>query len=175
MAEPFIAEIRLIAFTYPPRGWAECNGQILSIAQNTALFSLLGTTYGGNGVTNFALPDLRGRIIVGTGQGPGLSDILEGEVGGAESITLNAAQMTAHNHNLIANASNASTNDPAVGGFAKPFISQRFQNLYQDATNSQAHPQMISAVGSTTAHENRQPHLALIYIIALVGMFPPRQ
>src|SRR5579862_4828879 len=138
MAEPFIGEIRLIAFTYAPRGWAECNGQLLPIQQNQALFSLLGTTYGGNGQTTFALPDLRGRVIVDPGQGNGLSDILEGAIGGLEAVTLQTSQMPAHNHNLVATASNATTNDPTAGMFAKPFITQRLQNLYHDTASSQA-------------------------------------
>jgi microcystin-dependent protein len=174
MSEPYIGEIRLIAFTFVPRNWAACDGQLLSISQNTALFSLLGTTYGGNGQTNFALPDLRGRLIVSAGQGPGLSDIIEGEAAGVESIALSVAQMPAHNHNLFASGVNASTNDPTAGGFAKPFISQRFQNLYQDTTNGQAHAQMIAAAGSGSPHENRAPFLTMMYIIALVGIFPSR-
>src|SRR6478672_10112699 len=98
MSEPFLAEIIMFAGNFAPRGWAFCQGQILSIAQNTALFSLLGTTYGGNGQTTFALPDLRGRVPVGTGQGPGLSNYDLGQVSGSESVTLTVSQMPAHNH-----------------------------------------------------------------------------
>src|SRR5439155_18983562 len=98
MSEPFLGEIRLFGFNFAPRGWAFCQGQLLPIAQNTALFSLLGTTYGGNGQTTFALPDLRGRVAVGFGQGPGLSNIDLGQVSGAETATLTQAQMPAHGH-----------------------------------------------------------------------------
>lgn len=175
MAEPFLGEIRLVAFTYAPRGWATCDGQIMSIAQNTALFSLLGTMYGGNGQSTFALPDLRGRVIVDAGQGPGLGAVVQGEVAGVEAVTLTGPQLPAHNHNLVADSANANSNDPTAGGFAKPFIAARFQNLYQDTTNAQANPQMIAPAGSNSAHENRQPHLTLMYVIALVGIFPPRQ
>ena len=96
--DPFLGEIRWVGFTFAPRGWAECNGQLLSISQNTALFSLLGTTYGGNGLTTFALPDMRGRLPLHQGQGPGLSNRVQGEVGGAESHTLSVAEMPAHDH-----------------------------------------------------------------------------
>lgn len=174
MSAPFLGEIRLVAFNYAPQGWATCDGQILSIAQNTALFSLLGTTYGGNGVNTFALPDLRGRVIVDPGQGPGLSNFVQGEVIGTESVTLTVPQMPAHNHNLVASAENANTNDPTTGTFAKPFIASRFQNLYQDSTNAQANPMMVNVGGSNFGHENRQPYLTLMYIIAMVGIFPSR-
>ncbi|HVT12558.1 MAG TPA: tail fiber protein [Fimbriimonadaceae bacterium] len=174
MSAPFLGEIRLVAFNYAPLGWATCDGQILSIAQNTALFALLGTTYGGNGQSTFALPDLRGRVIVDAGQGPGLSNIVQGEAAGTESVTLNTVQMPAHNHELVAHSANATTNDPTAGGFAKPFIAARFQNLYRDGAETHANPQMIETVGSGSGHENRQPHLTLTYIIALEGIFPSR-
>src|ERR1043166_6694019 len=111
MAEPFLSEIRIMSFVFPPKGWALSNGQLLPINQNTALFSLLGTTYGGNGQTNFALPDLRSQVILGTGQGPGLSNVLQGERGGAESVTVTSGQLPAHTHSLVGAAANATTND----------------------------------------------------------------
>src|SRR5215217_7886099 len=111
MSEPFIGQITQVGFTFAPRGWALCNGQILSIAQNTALFSLLGTTYGGNGQTTFALPDLRGRAPIGPGQGPGLSPRSLGEQSGTENVTLLQSQMPAHNHTV---QSNKATNDAAT-------------------------------------------------------------
>src|SRR5215831_16990317 len=122
MSEPFVAQIQIFAFNFAPRGWAFCAGQILSISQNTALFSLLGTTYGGNGQTTFGLPDLRGRVPLSPGQGPGLSNYSLGQVGGAENVTLTTTQMPQHTHAPQATASDQNTNRPnnavaARGGF----------------------------------------------------------
>src|SRR5215213_5859350 len=111
MADPYIGEIRMFAGNFAPRGWALCNGQLLSISQNTALFSLLGTMYGGNGQTTFALPDLRGRVPLHFGQGPGLSNYVEGEVGGTETVTLTTGEMPSHNHG--ANGNQAPGNSPS--------------------------------------------------------------
>src|SRR3982750_2476369 len=118
MSEPFLAEIIMFGGNFAPRGWAFCSGQILSIAQNTALFALLGTTYGGNGQTTFALPDLRGRAPIGTGQGPGLTNILLGELSGTQSVTLTSQQMPAHNHSVNASATVANTANPTGGSLA---------------------------------------------------------
>jgi microcystin-dependent protein len=171
MTTPMIAEIRLFAGNFAPRGWALCHGQILSIAQNTALFSLLGTTYGGDGRTTFALPDLRGRVPVGQGQGPGLSPNSLGQQGGAETHTLTSSEMPAHNHPT---QSNKATNDaattsrpngkvPAAGG------------AYADTSDGSAlDPDLIGAAGGSQPHNNMQPHLALNYIIALQGIYPSR-
>src|SRR5216117_169121 len=117
--EPFIGQIQAFGFSFAPRGWATCSGQILSIAQNTALFSLLGTTYGGNGQTTFALPDLRGRAMIGPGQGPALSSHVLGEVGGTESTTLNPNQMPAHTHTATFNGSTSTMSGAAVDATLK--------------------------------------------------------
>ena len=168
MTDPFIGEIRLFPYNFAPRGWAFCNGQVLSIAQNTALFSLLGTTYGGNGQTTFALPDLRGRVPVSSGQGPGLSNYSLGQVGGTESVTLNTNQMPAHNHQVNVNAGGATTsrangNFPSTGG------------SYNSATDgSTFNPNAVSNTGGNQPHENVQPYLTLNFCIALEGIFPSR-
>jgi microcystin-dependent protein len=147
VSEPFLAEIILFAGNFAPRGWAFCQGQILSIAQNTALFSLLGTTYGGNGTTTFALPDLRGRVPVGQGQGPGLSAYTLGEVSGSESRTLTVNQLASHTH--VVNASNGSATGTRPSG-------------------------NVPSGGGSQPFDTRQPYLVLNYIIALVGIFPSR-
>ncbi|TKA10335.1 phage tail protein [Actinacidiphila oryziradicis] len=163
MSEPFIGEIRLVGFNFPPRGWAFCDGQILPIAQNTALFSLLGTTYGGNGTTTFALPNLQGRVAMGTGNGhvPGESD-------GTERETLTVAQVPAHNHSLAASDLPQSTNKPSgalltAGGY--------YASGIPDVTMS---PQAIGGTGGDQSHNNLQPYLVLYYAIALQGIFPAR-
>ena len=168
MSEPFLAEIVLFAGNFAPRGWAFCQGQILSIAQNTALFSLLGTTYGGNGQTTFALPDLRGRVPIGTGQGPGLSSFSLGQVGGAETHTLTVQELASHNH--VVNASNGgasatrpSGNFPAGGG--------SYASASDGTTMNAA---MIGNAGGSQPFDLHTPYLALNYIIAVQGIFPSR-
>ncbi len=171
-AEPFIGEIALYPYNFAPRGWAFCNGQILSIAQNTALFSLLGTTYGGNGQTTFALPDLRGRVPLSSGQGPGLSNYDLGQTGGDESVTLNPAEMPAHNH-LVAVHNNS-------GNYARP--NDRVPGRLSGGTTGYAaagngsymHPSTLSVLGGGQPHTNVQPYLTLNYCIALEGIFPSR-
>jgi microcystin-dependent protein len=165
MSEPFIGEIRLVGFTFEPRGWAFCDGRLVSIAQNTALFSLLGTTYGGNGSTNFALPDLRGRVAVGFGQGPGQPNVIQGETGGQASVTLTASQIPAHSHALPASTGAQTTNRPTN---AYPAAG----NSYSSTQNAQLQP--TGASGGNQPHENRPPFLGMNYIIALEGIFPSR-
>ncbi len=168
MSEPFIAEIIMFAGNFAPRGWAICQGQILSIAQNTALFSLLGTTYGGNGQTTFALPDLRGRTPIGTGQGPGLSNIQLGEVSGAESVTLTQAQLPSHNH-LAAVTQAASTGSRPSGTFPAG------GGAYGAASDgSTFNPAFIQSAGGNQPFGIRSPYLGMNYIIALEGIFPSR-
>jgi microcystin-dependent protein len=170
VTEPFIGQIILVPYNFAPRGYAFCQGQILSIAQNTALFSLLGTTYGGNGQTTFALPDLRGRAPLSQGQGPGLSNYSLGEQGGVESVTLISQQMPQHNHFLSVNNQGAATGRPS-GQF--PGVAAA--NAYAPATDGTTFaPQAISLTGGSQPHENRQPYLALNYCIALEGIFPSR-
>ena|SRR5438128_8975221 len=169
MASPFIGQITLFAGNFAPRGWAFCNGQLLSIAQNTALFSILGTTYGGNGQTTFALPDLRGRVPVHAGQGPGLSNYDLGQQGGAESVTLTTAQMPAHTHPANANDSAATTNRPGGGVPARG-------GSYADAPDGSTtlDPAAVGSAGGDQPHTNVQPYTTLNYIIAIEGIFPSR-
>lgn len=173
MSDPFIAEIRMCAFDFAPRGWAACSGQVLPINQNQALFSLLGTTYGGNGVTTFALPDLRGRTPVHWGQGPGLPSVILGEAAGAEAVTLTTAQLPAHGHGVRASSDLAAATSPAgaVMG-AKP---RGGADVYAMASNLT--PLAVGAVaneGGGQPHENMQPSTVVNFVIALVGIFPSR-
>jgi microcystin-dependent protein len=173
MANPFLGEIRIFGGNFAPVGWALCNGQIMAITQNTALFSLLGTTYGGNGTTTFALPDLRGRVPIHFGQGPGLSNYVEGQQGGAESVTLTIAQMPSHAHTVNAVASGGNQAGPAGGSLA---IESTGTSLdYSNATPaSPMNAAMLSQAGSSQPHTNIQPYLCLNFIIALQGIFPSR-
>lgn len=170
--ETFIGTIELFGFDYAPRGWAKCDGQLLAISQNSALFSLLGTTYGGDGRTTFALPDLRGRAPIGIGHGPGLSMHTIGETGGTESVTMTQANMPAHSHALRAsgspgNAESPSGNVPANSGLGSP--------VYSDAQpNTVMNNEMIGASGGNMPMNNMPPFLAMNYCIALYGIFPPR-
>jgi microcystin-dependent protein len=170
--EGFIGEIRLFAGNFAPRNWAFCDGQLLSIAQNQALFSILGTTYGGDGRTTFALPDLRGRVPLHPGTGPGLTPYRLGQKGGQETVTLNTAQIPAHNHDLRGSPNPASAITPAGN---LPGTTSRTR-LYSpsSASNVDMNTDAISEVGSNQPHENRQPYLGLNYIICLYGIFPPR-
>jgi microcystin-dependent protein len=166
VAEPFLGTIIIFAGNFAPRGWAFCNGQLLPINQNTALFSLLGTQYGGNGQTTFALPDLRGRAALHFGQGPGLSNYTQGEVAGVENVTLLASQMPAHTHAQPATAGDETTNRPNAAVPARG-------GVYANAADGSNLAGTTSA-GGGQPHENRQPYLVLNYIIALEGIFPSR-
>jgi microcystin-dependent protein len=173
--EGYIAEIRLFGGNFAPRSWAFCQGQILSIAQNTALFSLLGTTYGGNGQTTFALPDLRGRVAVGTGQGPGLPVVDLGEQAGAPTVTLIATEMPAHNHTMQVH--NDITGMAATG--AGNFVNSKTESGEAVASSSNsplatANPATIGITGGSQPHNNMQPYLGLNYIICLEGIYPSR-
>lgn len=175
--EGYIAEIRMFAGNFAPRNWALCQGQILSIAQNTALFSLLGTTYGGNGQTTFALPDLRGRVPVGTGQGPGLSDVQLGEVAGEPNHTLITSEIPAHNHAATAPAASASTTaTPSASVAPGPVtlgagVSKSFGTT--DLAINLGAP-TIGLAGGSQPHNNMQPYLGMNYIICMFGIFPSR-
>ncbi len=185
MTDPFIGELKLVSFNYAPRGWAFCNGQLLAIHQNAALFSLLGTQYGGNGTQNFALPDLRSRVPLGFGQGPGLSNYAIGQRSGEETHVLTVPETPGHTHVLagdttIAAASNASM--PAAGnslgaGTGIPQSGNPFPvNIYGAAGGAAAAQatETIGNFGGNQGHENRQPYLVLNWIIALNGIFPSR-
>jgi microcystin-dependent protein len=167
--DPFLGEIRPFGFDFAPHGWAQCNGQILSIAQNTALFSLLGTTYGGNGQTTFALPDLRGRTAISSGQGGGLASYSLGQVGGLESVTLNVNEMPAHNHNV--NVTNQAGSSPAPAGL---YPAKTNTAAYKAGPSGTMAADELGNAGSNQPHTNLQPTLAVNYCIALQGIFPSR-
>jgi microcystin-dependent protein len=171
MSEPFIGMIVMFAGNFAPRGWAFCQGQILSIAQNTALFSILGTTYGGNGQTTFALPDLRSRVPAGQGQGPGLSSYSLGQQSGSETVTLIQTQMPAHGHFVACSSDDATSGDPSLN-----FPSAFPQKIYSSAATpgKTMNTAMIAQTGGSQPHNNIQPYLCINFIIALEGIFPSR-
>jgi microcystin-dependent protein len=162
MSTPFLSEIKIVSFNFAPKGWALCNGQLLPINQNQALFSLLGTTYGGNGQTNFALPDLRGRIPLHEGNGFNL-----GQSGGESAHTLNIQELPAHTH--VANANTALADQ---GSPLNNFWSAQDNPAYATSANTTMAPAAVSTVGGNQPHENRSPFLALLFVIALQGIFP---
>jgi microcystin-dependent protein len=172
MADPFVAEIRIFPFNFAPKGWAWCDGQLLPLSQNTALFSLLGTTYGGNGKSNFALPDLQGRAPMHPGQGPGLSLHDLGETGGSETVTLLESEIPSHSHALRASTdpSNAQIPGPTLS------LSRATANAYSTTTTGLAAmaPQALAPAGGDQPHNNLQPYLTFYFNIALQGVFPPR-
>jgi microcystin-dependent protein len=171
MSDPFLGEIRLFPYNFAPLGWALCDGSVLSIASNTALFSLLGTTYGGDGRSTFALPDLRGRVAVSSGQGAGLTDHPLGQLGGDETVTLTTDGLPAHSHAVAAHSSrgaHASPNGRVPGHSSSGTV-------YADASDrTQMSAQMIAPTGGDQPHDNLQPYLALNYCIAMEGIFPSR-
>ena len=176
MAEPFLSEIRIMSFVFAPRGWALCNGQTLAISQNTALFSLLGTNYGGNGTTTFALPDLRGRTPIQQGQGPGLSSRQVGETGGVENVTLISTEIPSHTHALKATTASATTAAPAGAIWAVSGSRRSTTNLYTNAAGAGAvmNSQVLAPVGSSVPHNNMPPYMTVSFCIALQGIFPAR-
>lgn len=176
MSEPFIGQIMMFAGNFPPRGWQFCQGQILSIAQNTALFSILGTTYGGNGQTTFALPDLRGRYPMQPGQGPGLSPRTLGEQGGTENVTLISTQMPAHTHALTASNSAADQPIPEGNVTATRIESSVPVNSYTTPNNinTTMAPNSIGVAGGSQPHNNMSPFTCINFIIAMEGIYPSR-
>ena len=171
--DPFVAEIRIFPFNFAPRGWAWCDGQLLPLSQNTALFSLLGTTYGGNGKSNFALPDLQGRAPMHPGQGPGLSLHDLGETGGSETVSLLESEIPSHSHQLRANASPADSASPQDASFARvlgatPYLAPA------GAPAAALSDQALPPAGGDQPHNNMQPYLTFYFCIALQGVFPPR-
>jgi microcystin-dependent protein len=172
MADPFVAEIRIFPFNFAPKGWAFCNGQILPISQNTALFSLLGTTYGGDGKSTFALPDLQGSTPLHPGQGPGLSLYDLGQIGGSESVTLLESEIPYHTHGM-----RAATVDPAnvvdVNPEASWGVSQN-GGIYQTTPNASMGWQALAQAGGSFPHNNMMPYVTLNFCIALQGVFPQR-
>jgi len=172
MSEPFIGEIKMFAGNFAPRSWAFCDGSLQPIASNTALFSLLGTIYGGDGKTTFALPDLRGRAPMHFGRGPGLSDRPIGSKGGAEVVTLTTSETPHHNHRLMGSQDVASSQDPAGNVLAQD-SNTNFYNPNPGNT-VQMNAVSLSPTGGDQSHENMQPFLVINYIIALQGLFPSR-
>ena len=172
MADPFVAEIRIFPFNFPPKGWAWCDGQLLPLSQNTALFSLLGTTYGGDGKSNFALPDLQGRAPMHPGQGPGLSLHDLGETGGSETVTLLESEIPAHSHAWRADTLDLA--DVNVVSATASYALSSGGTLYQAASNTSLSGQALAPAGGDQPHNNLQPYLTLYFNIALQGVFPPR-
>ena len=178
MADPFIGEIRMVGFSFNPRGWALCNGQLMSIAQNTALFSLLGTTFGGDGVQTFGLPDLRGRVPLHQGSGPGLSTYVLGQLAGTENVTLLSTQMPQHTHLVNCQTATGSVTAPAANYPAGNQVNRdtgvAVDTTYDPATNGTMNPAVIGIAGGSQPHANIQPYLCVNFVIALVGIFPSR-
>ena len=172
MADPFVAEIRIFGFNFAPKGWAFCNGQLMPLSQNTALFSLLGTTYGGDGKSTFGLPNLQGSAPMHPGQGPGLSLHDLGETGGSETVSLLEFEMPGHTHNLMSQAAVGNRTNPVGNSIARV----QGATAYGPAgpTAAQLAPQAVTPAGGGQAHNNMQPYLTLNYCIALQGVFPPR-
>jgi microcystin-dependent protein len=173
MADPFVAEIRIFPFNFAPKGWAWCDGQLLPLSQNTALFSLLGTTYGGNGKSNFALPDLQGRAPMHPGQGPGLSLHDLGETGGSETVALLESEIPSHSHALNAQVPPADSATPQGNSLARvigatPYLPPAGAPLVNMAFES------LAPAGGDQPHNNLQPYLTFYFCIALQGVFPPR-
>lgn len=175
MSTPMLGEIRMVGYGFAPRGWALCNGQVLSINQNTALFSLLGTTYGGNGQTTFALPDLRGRVAIHQGDGPATSPYTLGQTGGAETVTLLSTQMPAHSHPLAAN-SNPGADKTPIGNYIAGVHQTETETAtaFSPSATGQMSGGAIGAAGGSQPHPNIQPYLCVNFIIALEGIYPSR-
>jgi microcystin-dependent protein len=171
MADPFVAEIRIFPFNFAPKGWAWCDGQLLPISQNTALFSLLGTTYGGNGKSNFALPDLQGRAPMHPGQGPGLSLHDLGETGGSETVSLLESEIPSHSHNVQFSDNVGEVNNPASNFYAPPNSGRAYAPA---ASLTNMAPELLAPAGGDQPHNNLMPYLTFYFNIALQGIFPPR-
>jgi len=173
MADPFVAEIRIFPFTFAPKGWAFCNGQLIPISQNTALFALLGTTYGGDGKSTFALPDLQGSAAMHPGQGSGLSLRDLGEIGGVDNVTLVESEIPVHTHTLMASGEDANDDDPKNASWATSVGVAMYQPASAGNLVNMA-PQALTPAGGSLPHNNMQPYLTLNFCIALQGVFPPR-
>jgi microcystin-dependent protein len=172
VSNPFVAEVRIVGFNFPPTGWAYCNGQLLPISQNTALFSLVGTYYGGDGKSTFALPNMQGNACVGQGQGPGLSQYFLGQQSGEEAVTLIQSEIPVHNHQVACNISLATV---GTGANNATFARASGGNPYKAGTPTDAlDPASLTVAGASLPHNNMMPYLTLNYVIALQGVFPAR-
>lgn len=171
MADPFVAEIRIVSFNFPPTGWAFCDGQLLPLSQNTALFSLLGTVYGGNGLNTFGLPNLQGRAPMHPGQGPGLSLRDLGEEGGVSSVTLLESEIPMHTHSLNAVNFPSDSNNPTGNAIGR---SSNVAAYGTAGSTVQMKNTALAPAGGSLPHNNMQPYLTLNFVIALQGIFPPR-
>ncbi len=171
MADPFVSEIRIFGFNFAPKGWAFCQGQLLPITQNTALFALLGTNYGGDGKSTFGLPNLQAAAPMFWGQGPGLTDYNIGETGGSQNVTLHQSEIQAHNHQMLVSADQATERQPQGQNFSQG-VGVNFYDV-QNA-NTQMNPAALSVAGGSLPHNNMQPYLVLNFCIAMQGVFPPR-
>jgi microcystin-dependent protein len=174
MSSPYVAEIRIFGFNFPPRGWAYCDGQILPLSQNIALFSLLGTTYGGDGKSNFALPNFQGLVPIHPGQGPGLSLHDLGETGGSETVTLLQSEMPSHQHTMRVH--NLDQADTQVAASDTSIAQSANGSAFQTGTSGLVamNANTIGLAGSSFPHNNMQPYLTLNFCIAMSGIFPPR-
>ena len=174
--DPFIGQIMMFGGNFAPRGWAMCNGQLLDISQNAALFSILGTTYGGDGRTTFGLPDLRGRLPMHFGQGPGLSNHNLGQKGGAETVTLNESQLPGHNHGMAGSTSAATSRSPAGAFPASAFVDgvRTAVETYGTSSDTTLNAGVITPSGGGQAHDNMPPFGVINFVIALQGIFPSR-
>jgi microcystin-dependent protein len=177
MSDPFVAEIRMFGFNFAPTGWATCDGQLMPISQNTALFSLLGTTYGGDGVSTFGLPNLQGSAVMHSGQGPGLTERFLGEVSGSETVTLLQSEMPVHSHNLMVSVDSADeegSKNPGNRALGRGQASATLYAQFPSATSVTMHPQALGVTGGSLPHSNMMPSLTMNFCIALQGIFPAR-
>ena len=170
MAQPYVGEIRMFAGNFAPAGWMFCEGQLLPISENETLFNLIGTTYGGDGQTTFALPNLQSRVIIHQGQGPGLSPYVIGQNGGVESVTVTTSQLPVHNHTANCSSSAGSQSSPVGNLWAGDAAGLTAE--YSNSQNGQMNAAAIGPSGGSQPHENRMPLLAMNYIISLFGVFP---
>lgn len=172
--DPYLGEIRTFSFGYPPRGWALCNGQLLSVAQNSPLFSLLGTYYGGNGIQTFALPNLNKAFAIGAGAGPGLTPRVLGEMAGVTAVTLLTSELPAHTHAANGFSGAGDSGDPDGRLWASSRYGRATRDSFAPAANVVMAPDAVGIAGGTQAHNNMPPYLALPYMIALTGIYPSR-
>jgi microcystin-dependent protein len=172
MADNFIGEIRAVGFSFAPVGWAFCNGQLILITDNGALFNLIGTTYGGDGVTNFALPNIQSRVLIGQGLGPGLTSFTLGQMAGGEIVSISTSQLPGHNHGVTGADTPGSSNSPVNGVFSSPNVGGPVHDLFSASTDSTFATDALQVSGNSLSHTNLQPYLAIYYIIALTGLTP---